>query len=165
MFEQNETSKSEKFKTSPLKRNETMESPSLHFNLDLWWERSPCDTLLHLWTDISCSLSHLNPQVYHCNRADIYMHSSEKLPHPGKESDTKKQRLGFSHWASPICMSPPRGSSGPQPSHHNPGFPLRLSEDICRKGMRFPAWSLLPSNVCWGLFHSFLSTLGEQWKT
>lgn len=160
MFKQNEMSKSEKFKTSQEEWND--------FNLDLWWERSPCDTLLPpcLWTGISRSFSRLNPQVYPCNRADIYVHSSEKLPHPGKESATKKERLGFSlvRWASPICVSPPRCSSGPQPSHYNPGFPLRLSEDICRKGMRFPAWSLLPSNVCWGLFHSFLSTLGEQWK-
>lgn len=31
--------------------------------------------------------------------------------------------------------------------------------DRHRKWLRFPAWYLLSPSVCWGLFHSFLSTL------
>lgn len=168
MFKQNETSKSEKFKTSPIKRNETMESPSLH---STWTSDGRGPLVTH--SSLSLNRYLLQPLTFKPTGVSL-QHGWHTCALVRKTTTTRQRKchkkgktwlLPCLCWASTICVSPPRGSSGPQPSRYNPGFPLRLSEDIHRKGMRFPAWSLLSSNVCWGLFHSFLSTLGEQWKT
>lgn len=103
MFKQNETSKSEKFKTSPIKRNETMESPSLH---STWTSDGRGPLVTHSSLSLNRYLLQPLTFMYPCNTADIHVHSSEKLPQPGKESATKKERLGCSHvFAGPLLSA------------------------------------------------------------